>query len=43
MDDDRVIWRSELRELTNKVNFVLRAGGDRETKVAAMDAVLADA
>ena len=31
------------RKLTNKVNFVLRAGGDREAKVAAMDAVLADA
>jgi hypothetical protein len=31
------------RKLTNKVNFVLRAWGDREAKVAAMDAVLADA
>ena len=31
------------RKLTNKVNFILRAGGDREARVAAMDAVLADA
>ncbi len=31
------------RKLTNKVNFVLRAGGDREDRVKAMDAVLADA
>jgi len=28
-------------KLTNKVNFILRAGGDREAKVSAMDAVLA--
>lgn len=31
------------RKLTNKVNFVLRDGGDREDRVKAMDAVLADA
>jgi ParB-like nuclease domain len=29
------------RRLTNKVNFVMRSGGDRESRVAAMDAVLA--
>ena len=31
------------RKLTNKVNFVLRSGVDRESKVAAIDAILADA
>lgn len=31
------------RKLTNKVNFVLRAGGDREARVAAMDSVLSGA
>jgi len=37
----QIIMLVAARKLTNKVNFVLRAGGERETKVAAMDAVLA--
>lgn len=38
----QVVMAVAARKLTNKVNFVLRATGDRESKVAAMDAVLAE-
>jgi hypothetical protein len=39
----QIIMVVAARKLTNKVNFVLRAGGEREARVAAMDAVLAEA
>ncbi len=38
-----IVMSVAARKLTNKVNFVLRAGGDREARVAAMDAVLSAA
>ena len=39
----QIVMAVAARKLTNKVNFILRAGGEREAKVSAMDAVLADA
>ena len=38
----QIIMVVAARKLTNKVNAVIRSGADRESKVAAMDAVLAD-
>ena len=38
----QIIMVVAARKLTNKVNSVIRSGADRESKVAAMDAVLAD-
>jgi|ERR1035437_1864758 hypothetical protein len=39
----QIVMAVAARKLTNKVNFILRAGGEREAKVSVMDAVLADA